>query len=95
MRYLVQARVGPGREKDLINAIDDRSLGRGSIAGDEYLRDMKHARLDSDETCPPQKNKIPRFWPKLEGICGTIRGLIFRLAFQLDHGGTLSCGKAP
>jgi hypothetical protein len=48
MRYLVKARVGPGREKDLINAIDDRSLGRRSVAGDEYLRDMKHARLDSD-----------------------------------------------
>ena len=50
MRYLVKARVKPGREKDLLNAIGDRSLGRGSIAGDEYLRDMEHARRDSDGT---------------------------------------------
>jgi hypothetical protein len=74
MRYLVKARVGPGREKDLINAIDDRSLGRGSIAGDEYLRDMKHARLDSDETCPPQKNKIPRFGQSLKGFVARSEG---------------------
>jgi hypothetical protein len=50
MRYLVKARVNPGREKDLLNAIGDRSLGRGSVAGDEYLRDMEHARPDSDGT---------------------------------------------
>jgi hypothetical protein len=50
MRYLVKARVKPGRETDLLNAIRDRSLGRGSIASDEYLRDMGHARLDSDGT---------------------------------------------
>jgi hypothetical protein len=31
MRYLVKARVKPGREKDLLNAIGDRSLGRGSV----------------------------------------------------------------
>ena len=23
-------------------------------------------------SCPAQKNKIPRFWPKPEGICGMI-----------------------
>jgi saccharopine dehydrogenase-like NADP-dependent oxidoreductase len=23
-------------------------------------------------SCPPQKNRIPRFWPKPEGICGMI-----------------------
>ena len=50
MRYLVKARVKPGREKDLLNAIGDHSLGRGSIAGDEYLCDMEQARLHSDGT---------------------------------------------
>ena len=35
MRYLVKARVKPGREKSLLAAIRDGSLGRGSIAGDE------------------------------------------------------------
>jgi hypothetical protein len=44
MRYLVTARVTPGREQALARAIDDGSLGRGSIAGDEYLRNMDSAR---------------------------------------------------
>src|SRR3954468_13159393 len=45
MRYLVTARVKPGRKKALQRAIDDRSLGRGSGAGSEYLRNMGEARL--------------------------------------------------
>jgi hypothetical protein len=57
MRYLVKARVKPGQGKSLLAAIRDGSLGRGSIAGDEYLHDMQHARLGNDgvahwvETC--------------------------------------------
>src|SRR5713101_5386529 len=45
MRYLVTARVKPGREADLLHAIEDGTLGFGSVAGDEYLRNMRHARL--------------------------------------------------
>lgn len=45
MRYLVRARVKPGREADLLQAIEDGTLGAGSIAGGEYLRDMAQARL--------------------------------------------------
>lgn len=48
MRYLVTARVRPGREAALLRAIEDGSLGRDSIAGDEYLRNMDQARLTSD-----------------------------------------------
>ena len=57
MRYLVHARVKPGQEKPLARAIADRTLGRGSIAGDEYLHDMQEARIDEKgvahwvETC--------------------------------------------
>jgi hypothetical protein len=50
MRYLVRARIKPGCEKSLIKAIDNNTLGHGSIAGDEYLRNMKDARLFEDET---------------------------------------------
>ena len=50
MRYLVRARVKPGRENDPLCTIGDRTLGRGSIAGDEYLCDMERARLDDDGT---------------------------------------------
>jgi hypothetical protein len=48
MRYLVTARVKPGREADLRRAIDTNTLGAGSVAGDEYLRNMEAARLAAD-----------------------------------------------
>jgi hypothetical protein len=48
MRYLVTARVKPGREADLLRAIQTGTLGTGSVAGDEYLRNMELARLYSD-----------------------------------------------
>jgi hypothetical protein len=48
MRYLVTARVKPGCEQVLLAAIENRSLGQGSVAGDEYLRNMTDARLRED-----------------------------------------------
>jgi len=57
MRYLVKAKVRRDREKALRQAIEEGSLGRGSIAGDEYLYDMERARVGEDgvahwvETC--------------------------------------------
>src|SRR4051812_28685284 len=48
MRYLVTARVKPGREAALLRAIEDGTLGAGSVAGDEYLRNMQAARLCGD-----------------------------------------------
>ena len=44
MRYLVTAKVKSGQDEALDRAIDDRTLGRGSIAGSEYLRNMQEAR---------------------------------------------------
>jgi hypothetical protein len=70
MRYLVKARVKEGREGPLRQAIKDKTLGRGSVAGDEYLWDMEQARLGEDgsvrwvETCfcaiPLQEER--RYW---------------------------------
>ena len=57
MRYLVKARLKAGQEKSLFKAVADGSLGRGSVAGDEYIYDLQHARLGGDgvahwvETC--------------------------------------------
>ena len=57
MRYLVTARVKPGCRAALDKAIDDGTLGAGSIAGDEYLHNMAHAcqledgRVKWVETC--------------------------------------------
>ncbi len=50
MRYLVRARVKPGKEAALLNAIETGTLGKGSIAGDEYLHDMLQARQLDDGT---------------------------------------------
>ena len=48
MRYLVTARVKPGKEADLLAAIEAGTLGAGSVAGGEYLRNMSDARLYDD-----------------------------------------------
>ena len=48
MRYLVTARVKPGQDAALDRAIEDGSLGRGSVAGDEYFRNMEAARQLED-----------------------------------------------
>ena len=50
MRYLIRARVKPGREAELLRAIETGTLGRGSVAGGEYLRNMRDARLCDDGT---------------------------------------------
>lgn len=44
MRYLVTARVKQERRAALRRAIADGTLGRGSVAGDEYLHNMANAR---------------------------------------------------
>ena len=57
MRYLVTARVKPGKQSDLLRAIEEGTLGEGSVAGGEYVHDMGRARLTGDgevrwvETC--------------------------------------------
>ncbi len=57
MRYLVKARVKLGKQQALLHAVADGTLGRGSIAGDEYIYDVGQARISQDgvaqwvETC--------------------------------------------
>jgi len=43
VRYLVKAKVKEGKDRALLRAIDDQTLGQGSIAGDEYIHNMNHA----------------------------------------------------
>jgi hypothetical protein len=50
MRYLVRAKVKPGGEQKLLRAIEEETLGQGSVAEGEYLRNMKDARLCDDGT---------------------------------------------
>jgi hypothetical protein len=70
MRYLVKARLRPNRRHSLLGAIEAKTLGRDSIAGDEYLHNMREARLNETgvaswvETCfcdPPLAEERP-YW---------------------------------
>jgi hypothetical protein len=45
MRYHVKARLKPGRARALETAIENGTLGRGSVAGGEYLRNMRATRV--------------------------------------------------
>ena len=48
MRYLVTARVKSGKEAALLEAIESGRVGRVSVAGGEYLRNMTDARARDD-----------------------------------------------
>src|ERR671914_1814361 len=50
MRYSVRGRVRPGKERALAQAIERGTLGAGSVAEGEYLRNMQDARLFADGT---------------------------------------------
>ena len=50
MRYLVRAQVKPGRQAALLRAIEAGTLGEGSVAEGEYMRNMGEARLCADKT---------------------------------------------
>jgi hypothetical protein len=70
MRYLVRARVKPGRERPLLEAIARGTLGEGSVAEGEYLRNMREARLCNDGTtqwvevcyCPTPLQEERPYW---------------------------------
>ena len=70
MRYLVRARLKPGRETPLLDAIENGTLGRGSVAEGEYLRNMSEARrLASEEVrwvevcyCPTPLEEERSYW---------------------------------
>jgi hypothetical protein len=77
MRYLVTARVRPGRRPALDRAIQNGTLGAGSIAGDEYLHNMAAARQCPDgsvkwiETCfcaVPLDEERP-YWERYFELC--------------------------
>ena len=48
MRYLVSARLKPENTAALAEAIDNGTLGQGSVAGHEYLRALATARQHED-----------------------------------------------
>src|SRR5262245_57927564 len=72
MRYLVTAKIKENKEQELNRAIADGTLGRGSIAGDEYERNMNEARQLQDGRvqwvevcyCPAPLEEERPYWEK-------------------------------
>ena len=70
MRYLVRAKVKPGREQALLRAIEEGTLGQGSVAEGEYLRNMGDARQCADGStrwvevcyCPTPLEEERPYW---------------------------------
>ena len=70
MRYLVRAKLKPGGKQKLLQAIENETLGQGSVAEGEYLRNMKDARLSADGTarwvevcyCPTPLEEERPYW---------------------------------
>jgi len=70
VRYLVRARIKPGCESALLEAIESGTLGQGSVAEGEYTRNMKEARLCQDNTahwvevcyCPTPLEEERPYW---------------------------------
>ena len=70
VRYLVKAKLKSGKTQPLLNAIERETLGKRSIAGEEYVYDMQQARINNEgvarwvETCfcdPPLAEERP-YW---------------------------------
>lgn len=72
MRYLIRASVRPGCEGDLLRAVQNETLGEGSVAEGEYLRNMADARVCADQTvrwveicyCPTPLQEERPYWEK-------------------------------
>jgi hypothetical protein len=70
MRYLVRARVKNGLLQGLRQAIENGTLGQGSVAEGEYLRNMTEARVFQDQTirwvevcyCPTPLQEERPYW---------------------------------
>jgi hypothetical protein len=48
MRYLVKGRLKDAKEAPLLRSIKEGTLGKGSVAGDEYIHNMNQARVDDN-----------------------------------------------
>jgi hypothetical protein len=70
MRYLVRARVKLGCRQALVRAIERGTLGQGSVAEGEYMRNMNEARVCPDQTvrwvevcyCPTPLQEERPYW---------------------------------
>lgn len=72
MKYLVKAKVREASRHDLLREIEDETLGNGSVAFGEYVKNMKQARVLDDGTvcwveicfCLTPLNEEKSYWEK-------------------------------
>ena len=70
MKYLVKAKLKEASRQGLLQAIEDETLGTGSVAFGEYIKNMKQARVLDDGTvcwveicfCPTPLNEERSYW---------------------------------
>ena len=72
MKYLVKAKIIESSRIDLLQEIKDGTLGKGSVAFGEYIKNMKQARVLDDGTlcwietcfCSTPLNEEKPYWEK-------------------------------
>jgi hypothetical protein len=72
MKYLVKAKVKESRKSELLEEIKNGTLGKGSVAFGEYVKNMQHARILEDGTvcwieicfCSTPLNEEKPYWEK-------------------------------
>jgi hypothetical protein len=72
MKYLVKAKVKEQERENLLKEIEDETLGKGSVAFGEYMKNMNQARVLDDGTvawieicfCPTPLNEEKSYWEK-------------------------------
>jgi hypothetical protein len=70
MRYLIQAKIKPDKKEQLLQKIQNKTLGEGSVAFGEYVQNMHQARFLEDGTvswidvcfCQTPLNEEFPFW---------------------------------
>jgi hypothetical protein len=72
MKYLVKGKVKEQEREKLLQEIEEKTLGKGSVAFGEYLKNMNQARVLDDGTvawieicfCPKPLNEEKPYWEK-------------------------------
>src|SRR5260370_362577 len=103
MRYLVRARVKAGCQGALLEAIESGTLGEGSVAEGEYLRNMNEARVCADETvrwvevcyCPTPLQEERPYWEEYFDLVN-VQDAHDRRKCRDEKFGCVQCGgRAP
>lgn len=100
LSYLVRARVKPGREADLLQAVEDETIGQGSVAEGEYVRNMQEARLCADQTarwvevcyCPTPLQEERPYWEEYFDLTRVQDAHDRRKCHDENGSGPWSCG---